>query len=796
MSLTLRHSCKAFVLILLTFFLSSCSVSKRIERRGGYILTRNVVKTDRPGISQTDILNFAQPKPNKKFLGLFRSKVWMWDAFGRNSKSRFNRWVIRNFSEPPVLLDTILVNNSLVPMRQYLSNKGYFGADILSSVTIKRGKATVTYTSVTPEPWKVGEFTHEISDDTLAAKVYNESKFSLIKEGEQYDAYKMTAERDRITQLLRNNGYYAFTSDFIYFEVDTVGKDKLADIKLVILNRRSQDTTEIQPSETQDFSDISSKFHQRYRFNNIYIHTDYPGIGDTIRKFDTLVFSREADAFRNPDFLQIYRKSLRLRPEALARAVFVKPDDYYSQRNVNLTYNRIQNLGLSSYVSVNVKPVESTTEGKNQKLLDMEVRMVRAPVNGFTIEAEGTNADGLMGLGGSLNFRNRNIFVGAETFRIRTFGAIEIKPKFGVEDENAHLGIFNSLAGGVETGLDFPTLLSPFPVRNLFQNARPKTTLALGYNYESRSGLYERNLSKFTLSYEWNASDVSRHFFSPVDLSSISINRDPAFTEILLNLKDPRFFNQYTNHLILAMKYSYVFNNQALRDRSNFFYFRINLEPAGNMFQLFSNITNASKDEEGRYTLFGLKFAQYFRIDWDLRYYKTITMRQRLVYRLAFGIGVPYGNSISLPFEKGFFAGGANGMRGWPVRSLGPGEYYSEDENVLENVGDLWSEANIEYRFPIYSFFNGSLFADLGNIWLLHEDTDFPGGKFNIDRLLNSLALNTGAGIRFDFSLFVFRIDGGLPLYDPGKPEGDRHFKPKYFQLKDINWNFGIGYPF
>lgn len=795
MPLTLRHSCKAFVLILLVFFLASCSVSERIERRGGNIVIRNVVKTDRPGISQTDILNFAQPKPNKKFLGLFRSKVWIWDAFGHNTKSRFNRWVVRNFGEPPVLLDTILVNNSLIPMRQYLSNKGYFGADMNSSVSIRRGKATITYSSVTPEPWHVGQFSSEINDDTLASVVSNENKFSLIKEGEQYDAYKMTGERDRITQLLRNNGYYAFSSDFIYFEVDTVNKDKLADIRLVILNRKLV-KPEIQPDKTQDSSNLTFTFHQRYKFRDINIHTDYPGIGDKARSYDTLGYWRTADVNDNPDFYLIYRTFLRLRPEALARAVFVSPNDFYSQRNVNLTYNRIQNLGLSSYVSVNVKPVESTNNDNTQQLLDLEVRMVRAPVNGFTIEAEGTNADGLMGLGGSLNFRNRNIFVGAETFRIRTYGAIEIKPKFGVEDENAHLGIFNSLAGGIETGLDFPTLLSPFPIKSLFQNARPKTTLALGYNYELRSGLYERNLSKFTLSYEWNASDVSRHFFSPVDLSSISINRDPAFTEILLNLKDPRFFNQYTNHLILAMKYSYVFNNQVLRDRNNFFYFRINLEPAGNMFQLLSNVTNATKDEEGRYTLFGLKFAQYFRIDWDLRYYKPITLRQRLVYRLAFGIGVPYGNSISLPFEKGFFAGGANGMRGWPVRSLGPGEYSSEDENVLENVGDLWSEANIEYRFPIYSFFNGTLFADVGNIWLLHENTDFPGGRFNFDRLLNSLALNIGTGIRFDFSLFVFRIDGGLPLYDPGKPEGDQHFRPKNFQMKDINWNFGIGYPF
>lgn len=167
-----------------------------------------------------------------------------------------------------------------------------------------------------------------------------------------------------------------------------------------------------------------------------------------------------------------------------------------------------------------------------------------------------------------------------------------------------------------------------------------------------------------------------------------------------------------------------------------------------------------------------------------------------MVYRTAFGIGVPYGNSISLPFEKGFFAGGANGMRGWPVRSLGPGEYISQSKDVLENVGDLWFEANAEYRFPLYSFLNGAMFVDVGNVWLLDENTDFPGGRFSWKRSIKSLAANIGAGFRFDFSIFVFRIDGGIRLYDPGRLADDRYFKFGSFQMRDINWNFGIGYPF
>lgn len=788
----LIRSYKPLVFLLLALILASCNISRRVERRGGYLLTANIVKTDRPGISKDDLLNFAQPKPNKKFLGLLHGRIWVWDAFSHNTSSRFNRWMVRTLGEPPVLLDTVMAYNSLVPMRQYLANKGYFKSDVQSSVILKRGKAKVVYSTITDEPYRIGSIIREISDDTLRRVVMSTN--SLLRQGDQYDAYQMTAERDRLTQLLRNSGYYAFNSNYIYFEVDTIGRSREANVKIIISNfRQNNDSLEMP--------------HKKYVFNKIFVHSDYPRANDTLRKFDTISYyidhkipegdSLTATISKPPDFYQIYRENLRLRPLALSRVLFVKPGDYYSQRNVNLTYNRVQNLGLSSYVSVNVLAAEDTSAKvpSNIGLLDCEVRIVRAPVNGFTIEAEGTNAGGLMGLGSSVNYRNRNIFVGAENLHFKLFGAFEIKPSIIDEPTPAHLGIFNSLEAGFEAGIDFPTLLSPFSIETQDVNSRPKTILGLGFNYGVRSE-YERYLSKLSLSYEWNASLTSRHYFSPVDLSSISIVRDSLFTVKLLELNDRRFFNQYTNHLILAMKYSYVFNNQNLGDRKNFTYLRVNVEPAGNFFNLISSVTGSPRDSDGKYTLFNIRYAQYFRTDIDFRYYRPLTPHQRMVYRLAFGIGVPYGNSTSLPFEKGFFAGGANGMRGWPVRTLGPGEFESHSANILESVGDMWIEGNVEYRFPMYRYLNGALFTDVGNVWLLNDNIDFPGGMFTWNRALKSLALDAGLGLRFDFSIFVFRIDGALRLYDPARETNHRVIDLSKFQLKDINWNFGIGYPF
>lgn len=784
----LRKSVFLFVAAILGLLVGSCSSEAKLQKRGGYLMARHTVKTDRPGISVYDLENFAQPKPNRKFLGLIRPGVWIYDAFsgGKNRKSR--RWIRNKLGRAPVLLDSALIDNSLVPMRIYLNNKGYFGADVTRKIILKRARASVIFNTVTPEPFRFGNITYEIPDDSLRYFVDQSKNDALLKPGMQYDAYLMRDERERITKELKDLGYYAFSREYIFFEVDTTESKKEANIKIFVQNLK------VQIPGIND--SLDGALHKRYFINNVYIYSNPRGmVTDSTFVADTLAYYTASDSVK-PLFYQVYYENIIMRSAALSRAVFVKPGEPFSQKNINLTYNRIQNLGLTRYASVTVIPTRTEGSGKipGSSLLDCDIRMIRTPVNMYTIDAEGTNAGGFVGLGGSYNFRNRNIFKGAETLRLKLYGAFEIQPQL-VAGEVENNFLFNSLEGGFETGLDFPRLIVPFRIRQFNQNLRAKSIIQLGFNYQKRTE-FLRYLSSLSMGYEWNASLTSRHIFFPVDVSSVSIVRDSAFTAYLNNLADPRFLNQYTDHLVMAMKYSYIFNNQNLSKKKNFFYFRLNLESAGNMLDLYSNVNNGSRDEEGYYTLFGLRFAQYVRGDFDFRYFRTLNDKNQLVYRAAFGIGIPYGNSSSMPFEKGFFAGGANGLRGWAVRSLGPGNYASFGNKVFENVGDLWMEANIEYRFPVYSFLNGALFADAGNIWLLKANEDFPGGNFRSDYFFESLALDAGLGLRFDFSFFIFRIDGGLPLYDPGVEVENRWVRFPKFQLRDINWNFGIGYPF
>lgn len=789
--LFLRRSVLLLIVAILGLLIGSCSSEAKLQKRGGYLMVRHIVKTDRPGISSSDLENFAQPKPNRKFLGLFRQGVWMHDAFSVGKDRRFKRWLRSKLGTTPVLLDSALIDNSLIPMKVYLNNKGYFGANVTRKIILRHAKATAVYQTITPEPFRLGEITYDIPDDSLRFFVDGFKENSLLKTGMQYDAYLMSDERERITRELKDVGYYAFSREYIFYEVDTSNADKLANIKIYLQNLRTR-----KPGMNDSLAEIP---HKRYFFNNVYIYTNQRGmVSDTVFVTDTLAYVPAADtsAIPHPLFYQIYHENIRMRAVALSRVVFVKPGEPFSQKNVNLTYNRIQNLGLSKYVSVTVIPSRTAGSGAvlQSSLLDCDIRMIRAPVNMYTIDAEATNAGGFVGLGGSYNFRNRNIFRGAEVLRIKLYGAVEIQPPLVAGDGHKKY-LFNSLEGGFETGLDFPSLLTPFKLTQLNQNSRAKTTIQIGFNYQKRTE-YLRYLSSLSMGYEWNASLTSKHIFYPLDISSVSILRDSAFTVYLNKLKDPRFLNQYTDHLVMAMKYSYIFNNQNLTKKQNYFYFRLNLESAGNLLNQLSNIKGSVRNEEGYYTILGIRFSQYVRGDFDFRYFRELNDKNQLVYRAAFGLGVPYGNSVSLPFEKGFFAGGANGLRGWPVRSLGPGQYASSTNNVFENIGDLWIEANIEYRFPMYSFLNGALFTDIGNIWLLKKNADFPGGEINYSRFIESLALDAGLGFRFDFSFFIFRIDGGLPLYDPGTEQGKRWVDFSKFQLRDINWNFGIGYPF
>jgi hypothetical protein len=313
-------------------------------------------------------------------------------------------------------------------------------------------------------------------------------------------------------------------------------------------------------------------------------------------------------------------------------------------------------------------------------------------------------------------------------------------------------------------------------------------------SYQNRPD-YERYITNGSFGYRWAAKEFTNHVLTPLEINSVSIFPDSAFVNRLEELNDQRLLNQYTDHFIMSANYTYIFNNQQLNQVKNFTFFRWNIESAGNVLSAASRLTNAPKNEDGYYSVWNIPFSQYLRSDIDFRYYWALRKDYTLVYRNLVGVGVPYGNSDVLPFEKGFYAGGSNSMRGWNYRTLGPGSFVDTLAENFERMGDLTIQANLEYRFPIYKWFQGALFTDIGNIWLLNENESYNGGQFQLKNFISELAIDAGFGLRLDLSFFIFRIDAATPFRDPSYPLGQRWRFDK-MQLKNVVWNFGIGYPF
>jgi outer membrane protein assembly factor BamA len=294
--------------------------------------------------------------------------------------------------------------------------------------------------------------------------------------------------------------------------------------------------------------------------------------------------------------------------------------------------------------------------------------------------------------------------------------------------------------------------------------------------------------------YDWKESEQKRHQLSIVDWNLVNVTLSPEFQQQIDEETNDRIKAQYSDNIIMGMKYSFTYNTQDIRKIENFFFFKGNLNPVGNLLQLGYWLTDPPKDSLGQYTMWGIAYAQFFKIDGDFRLFNVISRNTSLAYRFFTGVGIPYGNSSILPLETGYYAGGANDMRGWPFRLLGPGSY-SNPEDDFDKMGDIQLEFNIEYRFPVYQFIKSAIFADIGNIWILEDQEGYPGGEFQFNRFYKEFAIDIGLGLRLDFNFFILRVDAAIPLRDPAQPENDRWVLNNW-QFSDFILNFGIGYPF
>jgi hypothetical protein len=751
----------AFLIKTMTYFalavgfmtLYSCSPTRRLAD-DQFLLVKNEIQTEDKHFSTDELYSFLKQKENRKILGLLRFHLAIYNL-GANGKDRkLNRWLTNTVGEKPTVLDTNLTHATSRQMQKFLYNKGYFNGSIHDTVIYKGRKKAINRFTVNPGiPYTIRNYSMNAEDHTIDILLRSDPYNYLVNPGDIYDMDKLQAERERITAKLKNNGYYFFSREYIYFKVDTNLNSNQLDISLSVKNPTLSDGT-------------AAPLHDKCYVRQIIIKPDFYGSRSD---------SSESVSYLYNGYTMNHAKNYHAKPGILAQSVYFKPGDLFQFRQVDNTYKRLAEFNSFKFINIGFSNAEhdSIATVSGQRWLDCKIELTPHARQFYTVELQGTNSSGDYGVEGYLIYGHRNLLRGYEQFHFRLKGAMELAMTQKDDEDILTQRLLNTYEYGAEASMRIPRFFLPLRQDKVSKNTSPKTQLKTAYNHQVRPD-YNRTIINFGLAYEWKESRQKTHIIYPADLNMVSIIRDSAFTARLYALNNPLIFNSYRDHLTAATKYTYIYNSQDINKATNFMFLRFNFEIAGNMLRGVSQLFERDTNSRGEYELFKIAFAQYVRSDFDLRYNLIVNPHNRIVFRLAPGIGYAYGNSTSLPFEKSFYAGGANGIRAWKMQSLGPGSFRDSIDVSFFKRADMAIETNIEYRFDVISFFKGALFVDAGNIWLVRPSEAQPGGNFTGHDFLNQTAVGGGMGFRFDFSFVILRIDVAIPLRDPTYPEGER----------------------
>ncbi|MFZ4402327.1 MAG: BamA/TamA family outer membrane protein [Bacteroidales bacterium] len=767
--------------------LTSCNSTRKLQD-DQFLLKRNKIITNNNEISNEIINGLIKQQSNKKFLGI-KFKLAFYNLARQNNPRGFSNFLVK-IGEPPVVLDTMLTNASIKKIELYLDNHGYFYSIVEKKIDYnKRKKAIVTYKILATQPYKINDINYIIEDENIKSNIFSSVNNSLLKSGENYDIDLFEKERERIVTNLKNQGYFAFTKDYIVYKVDSMLNNNSMNVTVLVRNP-------IVKSLFYPDSLISIK-HKRFRVRNIFIYPDYnPLLSDTVKK-DTLLM--DVPQFENNSILNHYcfvnNNEMKIKPKTFSQSVFINSNNYFNLMDVEQTYNRLADLRNFRFINIGFDELkEDSLDIKNEeRSLDCKIELAKNKANSISTELEGSNSSGYFGVAGNILFQNKNIFKGAEIFNIKLKGVLE-NQKINITSDKSNLPLFNTFETGVESSIEIPKFLVPLSQERFPKYFKPKTTISAGYNFQKRPD-FKRTITNISFGYDWKQSHYIQHIFNPVEINAVKIYPDSVFKATIDAFADKRLKYQYTDHFILNLKYSFIYNNQSPNRKKNFTFFRANFESAGVFLNFIKKAFDDTRNQDGDYEVFNLIYSQYLRFDVEIKRYIYFNINNYLVLRTISGIGLPYGNSRQLPYEKSFVAGGANDIRAWRLRSLGPGSYADARAENFDRIGDISLELNVENRFQIYKLLHGAVFVDAGNIWLNKANTLFPNGEIKADRFLKQIAIGAGFGARLDFSFLIVRIDAAIPLKNPSKTS-DREWVIAHSSLRDFVINFGIGYPF
>jgi outer membrane protein assembly factor BamA len=795
----------AFAMVTAIVVFSSCSPTRRVKE-GEYLLNRNVVLNNDTKIPDSELLSYARQKPNRKILGFWRFHLWIYSTVNQEKyKPRYERrlekrrklneqrrtegkkpknkeplslakWRLE-VGEAPVIFDTMFISRSTEQIELYLRNHGFFNAVVTDSIIKVRGNSKMLNAGFIVNagtPYKIKSLNLEIEDLTVKNIVESNLPASLIHIGDNYQTDVIDSERDRITENLKNSGYYAFVKNFISFKADSALGSHEVDLTMVISNPAKR---------ISGFVDSTISYsHVRYRINDIYIIGDY-----TIRNENSL----ESDTLFFDNIHYISEKALSFRPKALKPSIIIQKNDLYSKKAADLTYSRISEYKSFKFINIKFRPLNADSSD----LLNCEIQVSPKPRHAYTIQAQGTNTGGNLGVSVDLIYQNGNLLKGLELFQFRINGALEVQRILSdIQDDNQVIQQyfpFNTILFGPEVSLQLPKI--PKFMRFLGSGYQ-KTIITTSYNFQQRPD-YKRSI--FNTAYGFTAKPNSRltNTLNPVEINFVNVDLGANFENLLDQSNNQFLKNSFRSQLISAMRYSLIYNSQKVGTSKNFFFFQSNVESSGFLLNASRAFYQNPGIVDGKYVIFGVPFSQYLRFDTDFRYYSYTGKTSSIAIRNILGLGIPYNNSDGMPFVKSFFGGGANGNRAWVVRSLGPGSYSPEGGIRFDQIGDIKIEFNLEYRAKLYKLFEGAAFIDAGNIWLRKKDASRPNAEFQFDRFYNEFAIGAGLGLRLNFDFFIIRLDAAHPFREPAYEMGDR-WSFNRLKMRSVNLNFGIGYPF
>ncbi|WP_251622966.1 BamA/TamA family outer membrane protein [Odoribacter lunatus] len=764
---------KVLLFVLGVVALYSCSPVKYVPEND-YLLDKVTVETDMKELNKADIKKNIRQRPNTRILGVARFHLGLYNLSGRNGEKKFNKW-LRNIGEAPVIYNDFLTERSKVQIEQYLHNKGYYEAKVRDTVTFKKKKAAVSYFVTPGRPMTVAEFDYKDKykyneqglRDTAAVmkEVLAGMEKTLIEKGKPLDVDVLEMERERITRMLREKGYFNFSKNYIQFYADTsFGVSEQARVSMNLVG-----------------TPVDTNAYKKYKIGRINIHLDY----------DPLVFMKGRDSSYLDTTIGTYgityKERLKIKPRLIAETIQFTAGEEYNVRKVMDSYARLQALNLFKFINIVFREGPDDEDGKT---LLCDVQLTPMKRQSYNIFLEGTHNSGNIGVGGNLTYNHLNLFRSGENLSLSFWGALK-KERFNEGK------IFSTKEVGVELGLVSPQFWLPFlRLEDFRRNFAPKTSLSFSFSYE-HTPFYDRKIAGAKFGYLWRETYGRwRYNFDLADFNYVLMERvDAGFID---SLRNEYVKSAYKSHLILSAGFTGVYTDQVLNSPGSYNYFRSSIETSGNFLWVLDKAFGGRKiqnDGERYYETLGVRYAQYVKADGEYRFNHYINRANTMVYRVFLGCGYPYGNMKVLPFEEAFYGGGANGIRAWQARTLGPGSYVAEN-NYPNSVGDFKLEANMEYRFKLFWLLEGAFFLDMGNIWNINKYEDRKGTVLGSD-FYKQIAMGTGAGLRLDANFFLLRFDWGIKMRDPSKPEHQRFVLVNNGKwMKHTVFNIAIGYPF